>query len=242
MSCFLMLFLLGVLAATVSSQPTQPKNLFTPQSSALRSSANSTKNATISERATGNKTNSTAACFPASALANVWGAAVRMDKLRIGDVVSTGADDRESPVYLFGHKVAGGSFRFASLHTAAGDLVASHGHYVYTADGMVPAGDVRAGDALKRADGTFASVKKVGEVWAAGLYNPHTLDGDIVVDGFAVSTYTVHVPPRAAKTLLSPVRALFRAVGIAPSPACLAGPTFGRDAVLAAQRWLSRFV
>lgn len=246
MRFFSLVFALGALATVTVSQPTQPDDLFSPEKSALRSAANvsspkASPNATISERANNSTKKSDPACFPAWATVAIGGAAVRMDALRVGSLVSTGANGRVSPVYLFSHKVAGGFFRYVSLRTAVGNLVASHGHYVHTARGTLAAGDVRVGDALKRANGAFAPVLSVGEMNAPGLYNPHTLDGDIVVDGFAVSTYTTHVPPQAAQSLLAPSRAMFRAAGKAPVPGCLVGPNFGRKMVLAVVSWLSRF-
>jgi len=46
---------------------------------------------------------------------------------------------------------------------------------------------------------------------ARGLYNPHTLDGGVVVNGFAVSTWTAAVAPRVAAAALAPARAAFAA-------------------------------
>jgi len=46
---------------------------------------------------------------------------------------------------------------------------------------------------------------------ARGLYNPHTLDGGVVVDGFAASTFTAAVAPGVAAVALAPARAAFAA-------------------------------
>ena len=40
-------------------------------------------------------------------------------------------------------------------------------------------------------------------------YNPHTLNGDIVVNGIKTSTYTAAVEPSLAHSLLWPVRMLY---------------------------------
>jgi hypothetical protein len=48
----------------------------------------------------------------------------------------------------------------------------------------------------------------VSTEWAEGLYNPHTMHGDIVVDGVHTSTYTDSVAPALAHALLWPVRML----------------------------------
>ena len=46
---------------------------------------------------------------------------------------------------------------------------------------------------------------------ARGLYNPHTLHGDVVVDGVLTSTYTGVVHPALAHALLAPLRQLYSA-------------------------------
>ena len=44
---------------------------------------------------------------------------------------------------------------------------------------------------------------------ATGLYNPHTLNGDIMVNGVKTSTYTAAVAPTLAHAALWPVRMLY---------------------------------
>ena len=51
-------------------------------------------------------------------------------------------------------------------------------------------------------------VASVSSVWADGLYNPHTMHGDIVVDGIQTSTYTSDIDPTLAHAALWPVRML----------------------------------
>lgn len=53
-------------------------------------------------------------------------------------------------------------------------------------------------------------VSKIDRVLGRGLYNPHTLNGDIVVDGFLCSCYTSALSGQAAHSLLTPLRALRR--------------------------------
>jgi hypothetical protein len=43
----------------------------------------------------------------------------------------------------------------------------------------------------------------------AGLYNPHTLNGDIVVNGVKTSSYTATVAPGLAHAALWPIRMLY---------------------------------
>lgn len=82
---------------------------------------------------------------------------------------------------------------------------------------MVAGGDVRKGDRLVQGGGDTAKERVVAEVRRVagrGLYNPQTLHGDIVVDGMLVSTYTKTVPPQGAHALLTPLRAVYKAVSI----------------------------
>lgn len=90
------------------------------------------------------------------------------------------------------------------------ELVVSHGHFVY-ADGMPrPAATISVGMMMEGEDGKMMQVVKMDEVVAKGLYNPQTMDGDIIVQGVRCSTYTTAVKPAAAHALLAPVRAAFQ--------------------------------
>ncbi|GAB0489891.1 hypothetical protein MMPV_001117 [Pyropia vietnamensis] len=54
-----------------------------------------------------------------------------------------------------------------------------------------------------------------------GLYNPMTLHGDLIVDGYRVSTYTTALPPAVGVPLSAPLRALYATTGL--STAALEG-------------------
>lgn len=161
-----------------------------------------------------------AACFPAEATVQLEsGTRVRMDQLRVGDQVLV-AGGRFSPVFMFTHRTAaraaGGGY--TQLRTAGGlSLTATDGHYVQTAGrGLVAAGAVRVGDALVRggADAAADAVVAAGPARARGLYNPHTLDGTLVVDGVVASAYTTALAPGAAHVALAPLRVAYRAAGL----------------------------
>lgn len=168
-----------------------------------------------------------------------------MRNLRIGDSVASGAVNVSSDIYFFSHRdpvirapfvvirVQAGcldqkgthiplfntSFgeeeRACTLH-ASTSLTLSAGHYAWTQRGLVRAADVRPmSDSLLRAGGSFAMVSSTERVYSWGLYAPHTLEGNLVVDGFRVSSYTAAVPPRLAHALLSPLRLLYERVGLA---------------------------
>ncbi|GAB0498731.1 hypothetical protein MMPV_010079 [Pyropia vietnamensis] len=151
------------------------------------------------------------ACFPSSArVMSPSRGSIRMDALRVGDAVAAGVGGVVvSDVYLFTHADPATRSRFVVLTT-----VVSPGHYVHLADGRTAAArTVRVGDALVDAStGGAAPVTAVSAVVAAGLYNPQTLNGELVVDGYAVSTYTTAVNPAVAAAALAPVRALLAAL------------------------------
>lgn len=57
-------------------------------------------------------------------------------------------------------------------------------------------------------------VEKVQRVAGKGLYNPQTVLGDIVVDGFLATTYTSAAKAEVAHALLAPVRAAYVTGGL----------------------------
>lgn len=179
------------------------------------------------------------ACFPAAAtLRRPGGEAVSMDALAVGDDVAVGGG-HASRVYLFSHADAAAVSSMVELTTAAaGTLTASADHLVYVVsrDGRpgdrtaVAADTVAPGDVLvsDRADAAAATVVSVGRVRAVGLYAPHTLTGDLVVDGFVVSSYTRLLPPAVAHAVLAPVRAA-AAAGLLPARLAQGGLWAGGD-------------
>lgn len=161
-------------------------------------------------------------CFSGSAEVSVGGGRrVRMSDLDIGHrvIVSTGGE--VSPVVLFSHRDRKVTAVFSALHTSSGAvLTVTKTHFVHIQrEGkrvQVAARDVHVGDALPREDGQWDAVVRIeDDVILRGLYNPHTEHGDIVVDGFIVSTYTSAVVSCAmGHALLAPVRAVARLRGL----------------------------
>lgn len=161
-----------------------------------------------------NQSNGGKMCFPASATAQLEsGSTRRMDQLAIGDRVLT-SPGVFSDVFAWTHH--------DPLHTSPGyvhistlsshDLTVTAGHFVYANGGAIPADAVRIGDTMMSANGTCTRVVSVQRVTSRGLFNPQTLDGNIVVDGLACSTYTAAVAPGAAHALLAPLRMAYSAV------------------------------
>jgi len=158
------------------------------------------------------------------------GAVTTMDRLAVGDRVRT-ASGAYSDVFLFTHAEATGDHTYVRLSTAAGDLTATRGHYVLvnggvrTAAAAVVVGDVLAHLPAGSCGGaTDAVVTAVATVTRGGLFNPQTLDGTIVVDGFAASTFTTAVEPTLAAAALAPLRAAYTWLGLSAGGLPRGGP------------------
>jgi preprotein translocase subunit YajC len=168
---------------------------------------------------TANRTNTStnknsSSCFPAVATVELESGTIkRMDEIVVGDRVKI-SSGVFSEVFMFTHKVPTGVFDFIRLATTSGNSLAlSAGHYIHVNGGLVSAASVVVGDTLQLGTGELTTVTFVSQVTSTGLYNPQTLDGDIVVDGIRASTYTTAVEPRLAHAGLSPLRALYRSIG-----------------------------
>lgn len=155
-------------------------------------------------------------CFPDFATVRLQSGDVkRMGDLEIGDWVQVSTNEF-SPVFMFTHRMSSlgiGPQTYSRLVTASGHaLTLTPSHYLYVNGALKPAGVVVPGDVLVLADGRVSEVRAVGNILAsAGLYNPQTLHGDIVVDGIVASTYTTAVRPNLAHAALSPLRAVYSA-------------------------------
>lgn len=183
-----------------------------------------------------------AECFPADASVRLRsGATKRMDELAAGDVVHVGGDDY-SEVHMFSHKLPGGAHDFVRIATASGAVVRlTPGHLLPVNGALAPARSVSAGDAVRLADGRASAVRAVSRVSAPGLYNPHTLDGRIAVDGVACSAYTDAVHAGAAHAvLLAPCRAAWRLLGVECAGGLLHGDSRAGVALRAAWALLGR--
>jgi hypothetical protein len=109
---------------------------------------------------------------------------------------------------MFSHRDESADSYFVHLFTATTELLLSPQHYLYVNGHLAVAFSVRTGDKIINSGGHAEVVLSVKRTRGAGLYNPHTVDGDIVVNGIKTSTYTSALAPWLAHTLLAPVRAL----------------------------------
>lgn len=152
-------------------------------------------------------------CFPGTATVQLKdGRTILMRDLVVGDTVLTGPGGQYSEVYLFSHRLADTTATYVQLKTASAALLQlSKRHYVYVnGDRLVEAQSVKVGDNVTLgALGEATTVIAVGLARNEGLYNPHTLQGNIVVDGILASTYTAAFPPALAHAVLAPLRALY---------------------------------
>lgn len=176
-------------------------------------------------------------CFPSAATVQLEnGKKVTMDKIKLGDRVLV-APDEYSEVYLFTHQLPEATAEVVKLTTLNGEqLRLTPNHYIYIDGKLAAAHTVKPGDAVTLGNGTQVPVATVGREMANGLFNPHTLHGDVVVDGITTSTYTQGIAPGLAHAALWPVRALYQAgINVADDKFASGSPTLagllpdGRD-------------
>ncbi|CAN8071877.1 unnamed protein product [Agarophyton chilense] len=174
--------------------------------SAIPSSENSSTPSPSTSEAPQNDGSS---CFPAGALTvGGNGNLIRVEDLRVGNRVMV-ADGILSPVIDFSHAEKAIVFPFSQFITEGGkSLTVTSSHYIYTQRGLLPARDVSASDFLTLSNGTLALVTAKIQIFDRGLFNPHTSHGDIIIDGFKVSSYTSAIEPRIAHALMAPIRLL----------------------------------
>lgn len=150
-------------------------------------------------------------CFPASAKVQMADGTTRaMRDLNVGDqVMSITADGSIAPsdIYAFPHKIHTGTFVFKEITSISSNnvssiITATPDHYLFIQDSNNPgswahrksvsASKVKAGDVMWVAQGkdlVASRVVDVNDVLEQGIVNPLTLEGSIIVEGVAASTY-----------------------------------------------------
>lgn len=119
---------------------------------------------------------------------------------------------------MFTHKLQDAVNEFITIAVSSGQsLSLTKGHYMYINGRLAPAKSLRKGDIVELGNGRHATVDSVSSLTKAGLYNPQTVHGDIVVNGIRASTYTTTVEPLTAHSLLTPLRALYKRLGVTTS-------------------------
>lgn len=174
--------------------------------------------ASVTPTATGDLTSdSEPACFPGSAILHLEdGTDVSLSQLAAGHVVRA-SETQSSMVYLFTHRKHDGIFDFVRIVTEGDhEINLTKGHYIYANGKLRAAGSVKVGDTLRTLDGS-SKVRSVRASRDYGLFAPHTLHGDIVVNRIVASTYTTAVNPTIAHVMLWPLRAMTH-IGITKEP------------------------
>jgi desert hedgehog len=116
---------------------------------------------------------------------------------------------------MFTHKIENEEYKFIKITTASGaSITLTGGHYIPVDGNLVTASEVTVGSDIQLGSGTLDKVVSVTFVRGIGLYNPQTLQGDIVVNGVVASTYTSGVEPTFAHAILSPFRHMFNMLGV----------------------------
>mmetsp|Transcript_12846 Transcript_12846/g.39521 ORF Transcript_12846/g.39521 Transcript_12846/m.39521 type:complete len:359 (+) Transcript_12846:110-1186(+) len=146
---------------------------------------------------------SPAVCFPADAtVVTESGRVLRMDEIEVGERIQTGAG-RFSTVFSWSHRDPNAVTEFVKLEISTGTSIElSPGHYIVLNAGLRTARSAVTGDSVRLDSGMEGTVVKVCRVMKTGLYNPHTMDSYVAVNGVVASTYTEAVAPALAHVLL----------------------------------------
>lgn len=149
-------------------------------------------------------------CFPGQATLTSTSGIVRMDQLKHGARIAVGGS-QHSNVFAFSHRDPSSIGRYIRFTTDThSSLAVSKGHYVFSDGILKPAHMIRVGDVLDTRSGSARVTMVEPSVLMQGRYNPHTLSGEMLVNGFRVSSYTQELHPSIAHLLLSPIRVLWR--------------------------------
>lgn len=154
-------------------------------------------------------------CFPASGTVELEsGERKTMSELAIGDRVRVSPKEF-SEVFMFTHRVSHSENSFVNVHIEDSvPITLTPGHYMYVNGKLAPARTIIPGDLVELGNGNTVPVMRVSHSQETGLYNPQTVQGDIIVNGIRASTYTTTVQQPFAHALLAPMRAMFNAFGV----------------------------
>jgi hypothetical protein len=137
-----------------------------------------------------------------------------MDELAVGDRIKVG-NNLYSDIFMFTHKSPAVRNNFLVIGTVSGQAITlTPGHFIYLNNALVDSATAKVGDTIYLGSGAVSVVSSVSQTVEAGLYNPQTVHGDIVVNGIIASTYTTALPPGTAHALLLPLRALYSAFSL----------------------------
>lgn len=160
------------------------------------------------------------ACFPSDAKVILKsGASKKMSELEIGDSVLV-SKKVFSKVFSFTHRDYNITYKFVRIFVEDSTYIdMSPGHYIYVNKEreVKEAQNVKIGEYLVKTSGENLRVSSITNVWKSGLFNPHTMQGDISVNSFITTTYTDAVSDFAAHSMLLPLRFAFSYFNISTS-------------------------
>lgn len=157
-------------------------------------------------------------CFPGHATVKLESGNVKsMRELEVGDRVEVGRGVY-SDVFMFTHKMPDVMHEFVTIRVGSVEKVVAsvtltHGHFLYVNGKLTAAGSVVVGDELELVSGERGAVVDISCALHKGLFNPQTVQGDLVVDSVRVATYTTAIQTGVAHSLLAPLRMLYGLVG-----------------------------
>jgi len=154
-------------------------------------------------------------CFPSNSMVKMAdGSEKRMKELRIGDQVKTSVGNDE--VFLFTHKMESRLAEFVHLEVKENRFIRLSKQHLIVVDNrktsLVAAEDVKVGDFLMFTENESTErvqVIKKSIVKDIGVYHPHTLSGELIVNGFLVSSYSTLLTPSVSNVLLLPPKLLY---------------------------------
>ena len=151
-----------------------------------------------------------ASCFPMNSIVQLENKlSCKINCLKRGDKIMVSPNEF-SEVYLFTHADKTIITNFIKLTTKSGlTLTLSPCHYLYVNGILITASNVNINDKLYTINNMYDPVTSIETVIEKGLYNPHTLNGDIMVNGVVTSTYTKALHPYIAHLLLAPIRVIY---------------------------------
>jgi hypothetical protein len=131
-------------------------------------------------------------CFPGFALVQLQdGQQKHMWELQVGDIIQVSRNEY-SPIYMFSHQSPKEFSSFVRISTSSNhSIVLTPNHLLFVNDVLTEASQAKLRDNIELADETRANTVKIAyESGYFGLYNPRTLNGNIVVEGVVASTCT----------------------------------------------------
>lgn len=129
-------------------------------------------------------------CFPADAfILASSGSRIRMDQLRLGDIVQTSCGPEPTTLWL--HRNTEYSALYHRVHVGRQSLTLSAYHNILTDNGYLFAKDLKVGDVIHTNADVSSFVTNITTVTKLGLYAPYTACGDFYV-GDRYESFRVH--------------------------------------------------